>query len=386
MGFLSSLTKEIGRAGRNVSGAVLGTAPEAEVTSPGVLDPAQREALTGTLLPLLTGELEGGGGRVFAGGPGGFDETGGGAFTAPITESELTSLASLEQRALEPQGPGAGAEFLQNLLQDSAGGEGDTGPSQSTQFFTDLFNQGSQQFQVGAESPLAQFFSGDTEGFDEFFRAAVEQPLLESFERDILPAITRRATGTGNLFGSGTREAISRQGENLTDEIARQRAILSFQSREAGLGRALEAAGLSEQLGARGFEEARGREFGAAEQVAGREEAALGREFAGEQAGQQRQLEAALASEGLDLQRTQIEFSNILQNIQAQGLPRQLENQEVATQYAEFLRQEGVRDTRINQLLAAIGLPTLENIATVTGGTTGLLASFLQGGNLSPTP
>ena len=81
----------------------------------------------------------------------------------------------------------------------------------------------------------------------------------------------------------------------------------------------------------------------------------------------------------MDIERSRLQLEAIVQNIGAQGLPREIQNMEIAAQYADFLRREGVQDTRISQLLASIGLPTLENIATVTGGTQGLLGAFAGG-------
>lgn len=423
----------------SIKGTLFGEKPKAEISPRTTLTPEQQTVLSQNLLPFLTGTpFEEVRGAEFPGQEG-FQ------FTAPVSGAETTSLAALEQLALAGVQPGAGESFLTQLLSGGGAeqlqgfGEAGGGPSSEflqslfqqaptgplteflgpeegarpgTEFLTSLFTEGADAFQVSGAGPLAQFFTPDAEGFDEFFELAIQQPLLEAFEEDIVPAITRRGAGTGNLFGSATRGNIERAQEELLGQLAQQRAGLGFQAREAGLSRALEAAGLAEQLQFGGFEAARGREVGAAGQVTGfeqaagqsaldralaaagqietgelqaavtgvgAEEAGAQRELTAAQVSSQQQLEAALGAEGLDLDRAGLQLQTIAQNIQAQGLPREVQNQEIAAQYADFLRQEGLQDLRINQLLAAIGLPTLENIATVTPGTTGLVQSFLGG-------
>ena len=309
MGFLSS-----------ISSSLFGSKPSSSTKTAPTLSPEQQRALNETLLPFLTGTpLESVQGEAFPGAEG-FQ------FTQPLTSGETTSLAALEQQALQGVQPTEGANFL------------------------------------------TQFFQFDQEGFDEFFEASITRPLLESFERDILPTITRRAAGTGNLFGTETQGLIERAGENLTDTIASQRAIQEFQARQSGQDRALSAATTTEQLGAAGFESARAREFDAAQ---------LQSQQGIQQAGQQ--IQAALGLEAAEAERATVQLQQITQSIIAQGLPREIANQEIAAQYSDFLRQQGVQDTRINQLLASIGLPTTENITTVTGGSGGLLGGALSG-------
>ena len=452
----------------------------------------------------------------------------------------------LQPGGVLPQGPGT--EALQGLTQG-------TSPNQITDFLNQLFGQGAQQFQpggtltdiaggaggqfqpsgalggvasgeggqfqVGSGSPLSQFFSADPQEFENFFTEAVQKPLLERFERDILPAITRRGAGTGSLFGGGTRENIQRAQEDLLSELTQQRAITGFQSRESALNRALQAGSTAEQLNLQGFEGARGREFGAstaleqlglqgfegargrelaASQIASQLEAAgfdsarareiqaaissgqfgqqdldrilqasgilaqgeqqaLGgqlqaagqvsaQDFAGGEQAQQRALQAAIESSsltdaerarqlqagttlfgaefgagetalqreleasgqlsqqaltatsqiasqrqqaqetqintaltqaGLDLDESRLQLETIIRNTIAQGLPRELASDEITRQYTEFLRTQGLEDTRINQILATIGLPTIENISVVQPASTGILGPLAQG-------
>lgn len=350
----------VGAVAAGVGGALLsrssGSRGSASTQQAPTLTKEQKDALNKTLLPFLQevplGDLQG---PEFPGAEG-FK------FSQPLTEGEQTSLTALEQRALGGIEGGEGQDFLSQLLQKSGDERQDT---ESSDFLTNLFTEGVDAFEVGEDGPLSQFFEFDQEGFDEFFDASVVQPLLESFERDILPAITRRGAGTGNLFGTATRESISRQQENLVDEIAKQRSIQGFQARQAGLDRGLQAASLAEQLEASGFESARAREFDAAQGVFQAEETRDLQQ-------NQQQLEAALGAEGLDIQRSTLELQSIIANIAAQGISRGVANQEIAAQYADFLRREGLEDKRINQLLASIGLPAVENITTVSGGSAGV--------------
>jgi hypothetical protein len=72
-------------------------------------------------------------------------------------------------------------------------------------------------------------------------------------------------------------------------------------------------------------------------------------------------------------------LETIIRNTIAQGLPRELASDEITRQYTEFLRTQGLEDTRINQILATIGLPTIENISVVQPASTGILGPLAQG-------
>ncbi|MCG8405430.1 MAG: hypothetical protein MI923_09555, partial [Phycisphaerales bacterium] len=86
-----------------------------------------------------------------------------------------------------------------------------------------------------------------------------------------------------------------------------------------------------------------------------------------------------LASAGLDIEEAKFELDALSKNLEAQGLPREVINQELALQYSDFLRREGVQENRINQLLAAVGLKAQENVVTNQAGQIGLLTAFLGG-------
>lgn len=173
---------------------------------------------------------------------------------------------------------------------------------------------------------LMDFESADA-GIDDFFRTNVQQPLLESFSEDILPQIGRTFGGS-NFFGSERAEADDTAREELLGSLTRSRESLAFNAREADRNRALQAIGLAPSLA----ESERGdsRElldiFGAGERATGLEERNVTREF------------------------------------------------------ERFISEAGLEDRSIEQLLAGINTRALENVVTVTPGSSGLLGGFLSGG------
>ncbi len=174
----------------------------------------------------------------------------------------------------------------------------------------------------GASDAILSAFDTSGSDFDEFFESTISRPLMESFREDILPAIDRKHSK--NFFTGGRRASEARATEDLLDSLVNARGRLAFETREADRTRALTAAGLAPGLASAGTTE-------------------------------------------------------LLGILASQALPREVEQLGLNAAYQEFLRQQQEKDVNINQILAALDLDTLENIATVTGGSSGLLGSFLGG-------
>ena len=231
---------------------LFGKAPSASTQNLGLLDPAQQQILLETLKPFLEQGL-------------------GTARTdiPDLTSLESTSLEGLEQAALSGRGTetvDASSKFLQDLL---GGGQ-------------------------GLE--------------DEFFKTNVQDPLLESFQDEILPGISR--TFASDFFSSDRANADERAMEELIQQLVRGKSDVALRGR----GQRIEAAGLAPGADAFGIE-------------------------------------------------------RLLAFLQAGGVGR--ENERFG------LEQE---NTRVNQLLQLLGIPTRENVVISTGGKQGLLPSLIQAG------
>jgi hypothetical protein len=171
-----------------------------------------------------------------------------------------------------------------------------------------------------ASDTLSQLLSGQPTDFDAFFRDAIESPLLRTFSEDIVPQL--QARGAKNFFSTGQENVETRAAKNLTQQLTGARSELGFKTAEAAKDRQLAALGMVDTV-------------------------------------------------------TGMPIRQAMQLLEAGRVPREIEQAGLTREYAEFLRQQEARNTRINQILAAIGLPAMENIATVSGGSSGLLSGFL---------
>jgi len=178
-----------------------------------------------------------------------------------------------------------------------------------------------QQFDA-IQAALAPLLSGDPSDFDEYFTQTIQDPLLETFNEDVLPTLSR-TFGPTDFFGSDRFGANVDATENLTDALTRERARTGFETRESALDRSLQAADISRLL--------------------------PGGEV------------------------------NALQGTQTLSqIPRGLEQAGLDVEFEEFLRtQVAEKDKRIQQILATLGLGAKENIVDVRGSSPGLLQSFL---------
>ena len=219
-----------------------------------------------------------------------------------LTSDRVGQKPSLSQLELMSLG---GLEQLVSNVTGAAGQSPTQGAAQNTV--------------LGGLNALDKTFAEGPTDINEFFARTIQDPLLESFERDILPAIqTRHAP---QFFGGERREAEGRARENLVDELVKQRANVGFQAEEAQKNRKLNAAQLAP--GASGV--------------------AAALPFVGANAALP-VLTGAASTGGATSQRLLDEMNR-----------------------------------RIREALAAVGLPTFENVTTTTEGSSGLIPGVLSG-------
>lgn len=198
-----------------------------------------------------------------------------------------------------------------------------TQPTSSQQVLAQIFGEGvSPDFTGATQSGLNRF--ADPELFDELFKTGVTDPALREFNETILPGIGRRFSPSG-FFGNERIKADERALEDLLQSLTGERA------------RGFLDTGLQAALGLE--ESRRGDLDRSLQQAFGTTEARLRGVAAG-------------GVEGVDI-------GSLTQIIQSADFQRLNENQ------------------KIQIVLQALGLQSQENIATVTGGTQGLLSGFL---------
>lgn len=131
-----------------------------------------------------------------------------GDFTAPLSGGEKTSLAALEQRALEMASPEAQANF------------------------------------EGAGKTLQQLmdFEGQTADTSKYWETNVQNPLLEQFSQEILPQISRQFSGA-DFFSSERQGAEATAREDLLQTLTGSREKVALDAFNQSRDRALQAAG-----------------------------------------------------------------------------------------------------------------------------------------------
>jgi hypothetical protein len=157
--------------------------------------------------------------------------------------------------------------------------------------------------------------------FENFFKTNVQDPALQSFEQDVKPTIGR-TFGGADFFSGDRAKADDTAAKNLITDLTRQRANLKFQGAETAADRLLNALGL-----------------------------------------------------GQNIQNSRTD--NILKELNAFGLERQVGQQGLDKDYADFLRKQDQNSARTNAILNALGIRGKENF--VDPGSTGLLQEFLAG-------
>jgi hypothetical protein len=131
-----------------------------------------------------------------------------------LSSLERTSLAALEQAAMQAVSPGGDPTLTKARGAVERGTEAD------------------------------QF---DQEGFDRFFGEAIAAPMLDMFKTEVLPELTRRFSGSA-AFGSDRLKSEQQATQNLGKTLTSTRADLLFKTQEAGKNRALQAASLAPGL------------------------------------------------------------------------------------------------------------------------------------------
>ena len=247
---------------------LFGRKPSASTSQHPTMTPEQQEALRGLLSTLTS--------RTSATKPYG------GSLSAPIRPGIGTSLAAMEELALNPDRMGQTRDTLSRYMNKD-----------------------------NVNDPR------------EYYDRAIADPAIKEFQERIMPEITGRFRGNA-AFGSDRIEAERRATEDLTKTLAGRRSELEYNAREAADTRALQAAGL----------------------MPGVEQSNL-------------QALTALLSGQLNVQ-----------GLEQQGLDRQ---------YLEFIRQMGGEEKNIEQLLAALGLRSFENVTTTDQGSSGIIQQILQG-------
>ena len=176
---------------------------------------------------------------------------------------------------------------------------------------------------TNAQDALNRIFTQGPTDFSDFFNTNVRDPLLEDFNENIIPGIGRRFAR--NFFSDDRRRVEGEAVGDLTDALTRSRSELAFSTRESDANRILQALGLTNQV-------------------------ALGPDIA---------------------------------TLAAGAVPRGVEGDLIGAERDEFIRQQDERDQRIAQILAALGIPAIENIVTaptvVAGESGGGIGDFLGG-------
>ncbi len=176
---------------------------------------------------------------------------------------------------------------------------------------------------AAASTALQGILTGGPQDIDEFFTSNVAQPLQTEFLEDILPDISRRTAR--NFFGGERRSIEQNAIEDLVDQLSRERSRLAFETRESDLNRKLQAAGIAGDVA----------------------------------------------------------LNPLIQLLGAGSVPRGIEGDLIDAERAEFERQTGQQNTVVNQILAALGLETQENIVStpvVVPGQEGILGDLISGG------
>lgn len=182
MGFFSS-----------ISDFLVGSEPGVSQAAPSTLDPQQLEALN-SLIAQLTGTP--------------LPSTGAypGQLTTPLSNVQSTSLAGLEEQA----------------MQQATGG-------------SPLLKQ--------AQQTLSGLMTSDTgQDFDKFFTSAIEQPMMRDFNQTIAPAILRQFASP-NAVSSSDRTSTQNFGiQSLLESLTQQRGALGYADKQAAMNRQLASA------------------------------------------------------------------------------------------------------------------------------------------------
>jgi hypothetical protein len=249
-----------------------------------------------------------------------------GDLTAGIGANEQTLLDQMMQQVGGANGSGGPSQNAQNYLDQVMSGAfmpGQTTP-QGMSAFTQML-QGSRQ---------TQGYQGTMDEMNPFLNAAIQsaqRPTLQGLEETLSRELPGRFTEAGQFKQPGASSAFDRAAGVATrgaaDAMADIATNLSYATYEAERGRTFEA-----QEGARSREDA---------QMASE----LDRQFSGREGERNRQNEAAGLTSTIQTQ----EMDNMVKNLQAQALPRLIQ---------EFGIERGIEqfNNKVNTLLATLGI------------------------------
>lgn len=244
-------------------------------------------------------------GDIFGGLFGGSE---GSVINPPPPETKAVSTATAEQQ-----------ELLKKLISD-LGGLGGFSPTDLTPpggFVAPLSGGETRSLDALEQASLALAPGGasfealtglanqpfDVDAFNEFFDASVATPLTTKFFEETVPDISARFAPS--FFSSDRQDAQSAGFEDLLDKLVETRASTAFGAQQAGLDRSVQAAGILPLL-----------------------------------------------------------LSSLTGTLDAQGLPRGIEQAGITAGVGEESRQLGEEQQFINNLLSILGLNQVENIGS----------------------
>jgi hypothetical protein len=149
-------------------------------------------------------------------------------------------------------------EFLLPLLQGDELTQNFAGPAGASltaleQWAQNVFGGGVTEGGQAAQGRLTDIMNQGPQDIDNFFTETVQNPLLERFQEDILPGISRKFAPSG-FYSSQRLQADQRAQEELIDSLTRSRADIGFRARESDLNRSagIGSTLLQNELGTRG--------------------------------------------------------------------------------------------------------------------------------------
>ena len=330
----------------------------------------------------------------------------------PTAQTQLPQFQGQFDRAnLQGQGLGNIPQQASNIQTDFLSSLFPQGQQQQTALSnaTSVYNQGLGQTPLNTFRSL-QDVGAQTQQLDDFFTTNIQNPMLERFQEDILPGISRRFAGGNQFFGSERQRADDVARENLLDTLTQERSRLGFEQFGQARDRALQAAGA--QAGAQTAaqqaqsQEALGRGGLALQDLLGRGGLILeqglgtqGQRLQADQFGQQgaiaqgnqflQALQANQQAEQLGrqslLERAGLSQAQDRFNLES-AIQRATGTQQAQTSLADLLfrgqQANQASQQGTNQLLGQIlGIPQLENAFVSLPGQEGLLQGLLAGGS-----
>jgi len=293
-----------------------------------------------------------------------FSQGGGQTFqgqtAAPLGGNEQNLLSQLMQMTTQPSGAtGAGQNFLQQLIQGGQGVGADPLAS---------LNVDPSAIQGGvAAGQVNPFLQGAID--------AAQRPLIENFQDIVAPALRAQFTNAGQqIAGQGSSPfhmAAARAQSGLANAMGDIGANLAFQDLSQ-----------RQQLQSAEFQQLRDLMVGQELSGRGQDLSARGQDMEGQLRGRQQQLEAVSTAAGIDRQ----QLDGVLAALEAQALPRMIEQLGIDRGLEEFRRRE-------DQLLQAIQMagqlasPTVANVTrqgSSTSTSPNIISSLFGGGGVFP--